>query len=411
MAFEIRRHPRRRFVTAGIADGEARWARVRRDERSLVGPKTIETQSTGHRGNSIFDERESVRPITVARYSMGGNSALTIFVVGPMNHKRQYFVSIAIVGLCNATVSSCASPKPNTMPATTDTTQTERPTPSSSLPSSPLSSSSSSGASATPVVPLDWSAHFADQDGCFAMLSLPSERWVVSDPARCNQRFRPFSTFKIANTMIGLETSAVADAQTIIKWDPTVYPAAAWWPAVWKQENNLQQAFQRSTVPYFRAMATRVGQAAMDRYLDRLAYGNRNAGGGLDSFWLTGDLAISAVEQIAFLRSIHDGSAGVSKRTLNIVKDIMRYQIPMASGDHKSSSDGYELRAKTGTGMAEKNHALSWYVGYIERGGETHIFAVNRSGRTYDDIPRKQTMRETWRILSAQGALPPLDLK
>ena len=68
------------------------------------------------------------------------------------------------------------------------------------------------------------------------------------------------------------------------------------------------------------------------------------------------------------------------------------------------------LRAKTGTGKTPDGRALGWYVGYVERAGKVHVFAVNRSGADYDDIPRKQTMSHTWQILAELGALPSVDL-
>ena len=36
----------------------------------------------------------------------------------------------------------------------------------------------------------------AEIERCFALLTVPGERWVQSDPDACAARHRPFSTFK-----------------------------------------------------------------------------------------------------------------------------------------------------------------------------------------------------------------------
>ncbi len=68
------------------------------------------------------------------------------------------------------------------------------------------------------------------------------------------------------------------------------------------------------------------------------------------------------------------------------------------------------LRAKTGTGKTVDGRALGWYVGYVERGDEVYVFALNRSGEDWSDVARDQSMRAAWKMLSRLGALPPLQL-
>lgn len=250
------------------------------------------------------------------------------------------------------------------------------------------------GAATSPAP--DWAAHFGAQEGCFVMLSTPGDTWVMNDPERCKQGFRPFSTFKIVNALIGLETGAVAGADTVIEWDPEVYPAEDWWPPSWRERNDLRAAFHRSALPYFRAMATRIGEAAMGRHMEALGYGNRDMSGGLDLFWLTGALRVSAVEQIRFLRALNEGRLPVSERSQTVLKDIMV----------RTRGDDYVVRAKTGTGTSAAGPKLAWFVGYVERGDKVHYFALNRSGREYSDIPRKQTIAMTENMLAELGALP-----
>lgn len=243
---------------------------------------------------------------------------------------------------------------------------------------------------------VEWSELFGGQEGCFAMLSTPDNTWVISDEKRCGQAFRPFSTFKIANALVGLETGVLAGADTVIEWDPKVYPAADWWPVGWRERNDLRSAFQRSALPYFRALATRIGAPTMKRHVEAFRYGNADTSGGTDLFWLSGGLAISAVQQIEFLRALHEGRLPVAERTRSVVEDIMVIR----------RNDTYTLRGKTGTGMNEPDHALGWFVGYVERSDDVHYFAINRSGRKFADIPRKRTMAMADLALAALGVVP-----
>lgn len=45
------------------------------------------------------------------------------------------------------------------------------------------------------------------------------------------------------------------------------------------------------------SLARRIGPVRMQHYVDAAEYGNRDLSGGLDQFWLTGNLRISPREQ------------------------------------------------------------------------------------------------------------------
>ena len=60
----------------------------------------------------------------------------------------------------------------------------------------------------------------------------------------------------------------------------------------------------------------------MQEWIDKVGYGNRDIGGGIDRFWLSGALRISAVEQIAFLRRLAAGTLPFSARSQETVRRI-----------------------------------------------------------------------------------------
>ena len=73
----------------------------------------------------------------------------------------------------------------------------------------------------------------------------------------------------------------------------------------------------------YQEIARRIGAERMQKYLDQFEYGNRNIGGGIDQFWLTGDLRIDPMEQIDFVDRLRRGVLPVSKRSQDLVRDIL----------------------------------------------------------------------------------------
>ena len=56
-------------------------------------------------------------------------------------------------------------------------------------------------------------------EGCFTMLNNASGKITVYNMTLDTQRFLPASTFKIVNSLIGLQTGKILDEKMIIKWD------------------------------------------------------------------------------------------------------------------------------------------------------------------------------------------------
>lgn len=233
--------------------------------------------------------------------------------------------------------------------------------------------------------------------GAFVLYDLKQNRYVRYNEARCRERFSPFSTFKIPNSLIGLDTGVIGDAEFVIKWDEKKYPAferdtlpfSAWW-----QDQTLRTAFKRSVVWYYRELALKVGERRMKEYVDKLDYGNEDASGPLNGFWLRSSLKISADEQVEFLKRLYKEELPVSKRSVNIVKEIMTLE----------ETPGYKLSGKTGGGPLDENRYLGWFVGYLETKENTYLFATEIEGPTYLAI-RDERIAVTKRILADLGHL------
>ena len=246
----------------------------------------------------------------------------------------------------------------------------------------------------------DISSFFRDTDGAIVIYDLRRDRYLRHNEARCRQRFSPKSTFKIPNSLIGLETGVIRDADFVIRWDRKKYPSSEWGTGYpfehWGQDQPLRSAFRHSVLWYYRELATRVGASRMKDFVRKIEYGNQNAAGRVNNFWLDGTLAISADEQVEFLRRFYAGQLPVSRRSRDIVKDMLVME----------ETPAYKLSAKTGGGSRGDGKLIGWFVGYVERGADVYFFALNIDGASYAAI-RDRRIQLTRQILASLGHLSP----
>ena len=168
---------------------------------------------------------------------------------------------------------------------------------------------------------------------------------------RCLTRYTPASTFKIFNSLVGLETAVAPDDQLYIKWDSVVRPRAEI-----NRGMTMQEAFKLSNVGYYQELARRIGPARMKHYLDTVKYGNMNMGGSVDKFWLNDSLQISADEEAGFVKRMYFAELPFSERSQRIVKNLMLHE----------ETPAYKLYYKTGTGPIGDKY-IYWVVGFVER--------------------------------------------
>lgn len=195
-------------------------------------------------------------------------------------------------------------------------------------------------------------------EGSFVLYDQENNNYIFYNQQQFRQLFIPASTFKICNSLIGLETGVIKDENYVIAWDSVSRTNPNW-----NKSQDLQTAFKNSTVWYYQELARRVGGQKMDYWLHKVDYGNADTSGGIDMFWLSGGLRISPEQQLDFLKRLHDNTLPFSQRSIDIVKKIMIV---------KDSSD-YVIRAKTGW-SSQDNKEIGWYVGYIETHNKVYYF-------------------------------------
>lgn len=213
---------------------------------------------------------------------------------------------------------------------------------------------------------------------------------VASDKNRSGEAMLPASTFKIPNSLIALETGVVADTdKEVFKWDGVKRSIEPW-----NRDHTLRTAFVASAVPVYQEIARRIGAERMRKYLDLLEYGNRDIGGGIDQFWLTGDLRIDPMQQVDFVDRLRRGVLPVSKRSQELVRDIL---VVTKVGDAV-------IRAKSGLLGAEAGKpSLGWMVGWAEKGSAQTVFALNMDCLEPRHIAARMTL--TQRCLTDIGAI------
>jgi beta-lactamase class D len=253
-----------------------------------------------------------------------------------------------------------------------------------------------SAATAAPTP--DLSPFFKDTVGCIVVYDLKENRYTRYNEARCRERFNPKSTFKIPNSLIGLETGVLKDADFLIPWDKQKYPPDNWdtEPFVnWKRDHTLRTAFKHSVLWYYREIALRAGPERMKHFVSAFDYGNKDTSGAVDRFWLNNTLLISADEQVEFLKKLYADKLPVSKGNAEIVKEITVQE----------RNPAYTLRAKTGGGARAEGVAIGWYVGYVETKGNVYFFAFNMDGTSYLAI-RDRRIELTRQILEKLDVIP-----
>lgn len=209
----------------------------------------------------------------------------------------------------------------------------------------------------------EWSELFA-KAGVAGTIVVEDQRsgstWVWNAP-RARTRFVPASTFKIPHTLFALDAGVIRDEFQTIEWDGTRQSVPAW-----NADQSIRSAMRLSVVWVYQALARQLGLEKERSYLRRIGYGNADPGEAVDRFWLEGPLAISAEEQIAFLKRLYRNELPFAVEHQRLVKDLIVVE----------ARPGWILRAKTGW-TARLRPQIGWWVGWVEQPEGPVFFAIN----------------------------------
>lgn len=211
-------------------------------------------------------------------------------------------------------------------------------------------------------------------DGCFTMLNNTDGQITVYNMALDTMRTLPASTFKIVNSLIGLQTGRITDENMIVKWDGVKRPNAEW-----NRDMSMKEAFKVSNVAWYQQVARSIGEDTMKLWIDSLAYGNKNISGPIDSFWLNNTLKISPDEQLGMMKRLYFDQLPFRKSVQQTVRNVMLQE----------DNTAYKLSYKTGWGFDEADNAIGWLVGWIEENRHVYFFVtmVKSKDKNIDMIP------------------------
>lgn len=242
---------------------------------------------------------------------------------------------------------------------------------------------------------LEWKSEFTDRSvaGTALVFDEQANRYLVFDRNRAQTLFLPESTFKVFSALVALDTGAVKDEYEVIHWDGVKRQFDGW-----NRDHCLASAMKFSAVWFYQEMARRAGAQRMQEWIEKVGYGNRDIGGGVDRFWLSGGkLRISALQQIDFLQRLAHGGLPFSARAQEVVR---RITIVDAASDYvEHGKTGWDRQSDITPAVY-----LGWYVGWIERAGRRWFFAINIDMPKSDDTLKRQAIAHA--LLTRLRVLP-----
>jgi beta-lactamase class D len=198
--------------------------------------------------------------------------------------------------------------------------------------------------------------------GSVMFYRLGDEKYFGYNKNRWDSAFLPASTFKIVNTLIGLETGVLPDSSHIFKWDGAPRDMSQW-----DSDLSLRQALKVSCVPCFQELARNIGTDRMNQYLSKLDYGHMSVDTAtIDKFWLEGNSRISSREQMNFIHHLYAEDLPVKKECIRKTKDLLFIH----------DNDSYKIYGKTGWSIRD-GFNVGWFVGWFTSDDQTILVVSN----------------------------------
>ena len=226
-----------------------------------------------------------------------------------------------------------------------------------------------------------------DVSGTLIVASLDGSTEYIYGEYRSNEQFSPASTFKIPHSLIALEEKVITGPFEWILWDGKDKGQA-----VWNKDHTLGSAFTVSCVWCYQQFTKKINADVYRHYLQKMGYGNAKVNAEEQSFWLQGELAISAQRQIGFLRKLVQNDLPFKNNNIQLVKKIMIME----------DTPEFILRGKTGW-STDFDQQLGWFVGYIETKRGVWLFAHNMDINEKSDLSLRKS--QVIEVLKLKGIM------
>jgi beta-lactamase class D len=178
---------------------------------------------------------------------------------------------------------------------------------------------------------------------------------LVYGVERRQTRFIPASAFQITHALFALDAGIVRDEFQIFRWDGTKRDSESW-----NHAHDLRSSMRSSAVWVYQQFARELGEQRERHYLSKISYGNADPPGGVDTFWLSGNLRISAEEQVALLQRLYRNDLPFRVEHQRLVNDVMI----VAAGRNwiLRAQTGWQARVTGGPGLRDPAGSLRWRV-------------------------------------------------
>ncbi len=270
----------------------------------------------------------------------------------------RYLKSVILSLICIIYLGGCTGRKTLNPPASTSVDSTEPKT------QAQTSAPEETSISLNELISAEDLGVYFDEYAVATMLLSDGVSAIAYNEPLSTKRYAPYSTFKIANSLISLEEKVVSVDDSMRKWDGTQYSIPNF-----NQDQDMSSAIKYSCVWYYKQLAREVGKTAMQKHLNEIGYGNMDISGGIDTFWLGSSLLISPQEQLDFIIRFYNNELPFSKDNIEYVKSIIR-------------QESYPIELYGKTGSSGKGHG--WFVGYAIFNEKPYFFATYIEGKNVD---------------------------
>lgn len=227
--------------------------------------------------------------------------------------------------------------------------------------------------------------------GTTLIYDLNNQRWMAGHAELVDTAALPASTFKLFSSLVALETRVIHGADEMIPWDGVTRSRTET-----NTDMSLRDAFRISAVAHYQHLVREIGAGRMGVLLREAGYGNMNMDGGLETFWLSGDLRITPRQQIEFMLRLYQDDLPFRPEVIRTVKDIALME----------DTSTHKLRAKTGLAEVGDRENTGWWVGWVEKDNNVYFFATLLLAQHPDDTFIPKRISVTREILSQLEILP-----
>lgn len=239
---------------------------------------------------------------------------------------------------------------------------------------------------------------FADLEGVLVVRDCQEGEEFVYGWQLADTGFGPCSTFKIWNSLIGLEEGLIGEPDAAFwHWDGEQRSFAAW-----NADQTWRFAFAVSCVPAFQDLARKIGAERMQAWLEKLDYGNKDQCSRPDEFWFPRagkkTIMITPREQARMICRLRSGQMPVMKESVAKLTEVMKL----------ADTENGTLYGKTGSGLREGPNGpktnvdfdMGWLVGFVMNGGKSYAYACLVLG---DGLTGKDARRVVESALGSEG--------